>query len=473
LPPALPFRVRAGSLTALVVRCAGESPWYWFLSSVKLSLRTQSSFRLAKKSDRKHKRMFKLKTTDLEEGTEDTGNDVAGKSEVSVSNGTESLQNFEEEQPSEVCAVLFTMEMAQCFSLLSQNKQLIAEGTLQILKIPEQTISEREEITRVPASIANLHLLRIGNFVFPLTKVSFFLEILFLTSEHFPSQAIPCLRMSKGYYVVPTPENTFYGFVMPKDLPEQYIYVFESILESICLFRSPIFNSTIYFFECLLFSSDDRKLSTFEEKQNNSPPRAFPTTEQSVSLGYNKKELSSIDSFAVSSMNTMASGIEKGSQLAAKGIESGGLSLQHSIEKGGQALKSKLTPSLKPVQVNPQLASVLHTASTVSPYFVKISKGVVKGLAIVAREIASVVSDNILDSEFGKKLTSPSSTFNGPKTEAAKQVGKVTLNAIVSIWDSLENAGKALLQQTSSTAVDVIDHKSVATSKAYSLEILY
>jgi len=410
---------------------------------------------LAKKSDRKHKRMFKLKTTDLEEGTEDTGNDVAGKSEVSVSNGTESLQNFEEEQPSEVCAVLFTMEMAQCFSLLSQNKQLIAEGTLQILKIPEQTISEREEITRVPASIANLHLLRIGNFVFPLTK------------------AIPCLRMSKGYYVVPTPENTFYGFVMPKDLPEQYIYVFESILESICLFRSPIFNSTIYFFECLLFSSDDRKLSTFEEKQNNSPPRAFPTTEQSVSLGYNKKELSSIDSFAVSSMNTMASGIEKGSQLAAKGIESGGLSLQHSIEKGGQALKSKLTPSLKPVQVNPQLASVLHTASTVSPYFVKISKGVVKGLAIVAREIASVVSDNILDSEFGKKLTSPSSTFNGPKTEAAKQVGKVTLNAIVSIWDSLENAGKALLQQTSSTAVDVIDHKSVATSKAYSLEILY
>jgi len=211
-----------------------------------LSLRTQSSFRLAKKSDRKHKRMFKLK----EERTEYTGNNVAGKSEVSVSNETESLQNFEEQQPAEVCAVLFTVEMVQCFSLLSQNKQLIAEGTLQILKIPEQTISEREEITRVPASIANLHLLRIGNFVFPLTK------------------AIPCLRMSKGYYVVPTPENTFYGFVMPKDLPEQYIYVFESILESICLFR---------------------KLSTFEEKQNNSPPRAFPTTEQSVSLGYNKK----------------------------------------------------------------------------------------------------------------------------------------------------------------------------------------
>jgi hypothetical protein len=101
-----------------------------------------------------------------------------------------------------------------------------------------------------------------------------------------------------------------------------------------------------------------------------------------------------------------------------------------------------------------------------SPFFFSfsslysVSKAIVKGLVKVAEEIGSAVAESVVESDFGKKLGgSDGNRFKGPRADAAKEVGKSSLTAIINVWDSLEHAGRMLLHQTSHTTVDVVDYK--------------
>jgi len=156
-------------------------------------------------------------------------------------------------------------------------------------------------------------------------------------------------------------------------------------------------------------------------------------------------------------INQVAKGVEKGGKIIVKGVEEGGKLLNKGVELGGSYIKSKTTPNETPTPVNPILKGTVKVASSVSPYAVKITKGLATGLAIVAKEIGSVVAHKIIENtSTGQKM---SNTFNGPKTEAATNVGKNALIGFVNIWESLEDAAKNLLVQTQKSTVDVVDYK--------------
>ena len=63
-------------------------------------------------------------------------------------------------------------------------------------------------------------------------------------------------------------------------------------------------------------------------------------------------------------------------------------------------------------------------------YIVLVSKALVKGLVSIAEEIGSAVADGIKESDWGKRVGGSGGTFNGPRTDAAKQLGKTSLTAI-------------------------------------------
>jgi hypothetical protein len=59
-----------------------------------------------------------------------------------------------------------------------------------------------------------------------------------------------------------------------------------------------------------------------------------------------------------------------------------------------------------------------------------VSKALVKGLVTVAEEIGSAVAEGIKETEWGKKMGGSGGKMNGPRTDAAKQLGKASLTAI-------------------------------------------
>jgi len=142
-------------------------------------------------------------------------------------------------------------------------------------------------------------------------------------------------------------------------------------------------------------------------------------------------------------INHVAKGVEKGGKIIVKGVEEGGKLLNKGVELGGSYIKSKTTPNETPTPVNPVLKGTVKVASSVSPYAVKITKGLATGLAIVAKEIGSVVANKIIENtSTGQKM---SNTFNGPKTEAATNVGKKCSNWICKYLGFIRRCCKELV----------------------------
>ena len=98
----------------------------------------------------------------------------------SLSHVFQEPQSPEDEVESDV---ILNINGVNCYSLIGNERSLIATGTLQLLKLRDND---------------NMHILKLDEFEFPLTK------------------SIPCLRSSRGYFMVPMPGNIFYGFVFPK-----------------------------------------------------------------------------------------------------------------------------------------------------------------------------------------------------------------------------------------------------------------
>jgi len=122
------------------------------------------------------------------------------------------------------------------------------------------------------------------------------------------------------------------------------------------------------------------------------------------------------------------------------------------MERGTQFLKGKINPTDQPVQINEKLYSSVKVASSLSPYCVKLSKVLVSGMVMLAEQIGNRVSGS-----FSKRF--PQSKIDSPHGEAIKCLGESSLNAVLSIWDSLEIAGRKLVGQTRTSTVEVIDYK--------------
>eukprot|EP01114_Cavostelium_apophysatum_P015746 TRINITY_DN4356_c0_g1_i1.p1 TRINITY_DN4356_c0_g1~~TRINITY_DN4356_c0_g1_i1.p1 ORF type:complete len:505 (+),score=113.21 TRINITY_DN4356_c0_g1_i1:113-1627(+) len=364
---------------------------------------------IKEESSEARRNMFKTKFEEVMERAERTKAALKSHSE-SVAEAMDSVvqsplisEKIEAEKESEEastteCDTILSVEGVNCFSILGQERQLISSGTLELLRTKDST---------------QLHILKLGEFEFPLTK------------------AIPCLRSARGYYMVPMPGGIFYGFVFPQTIPDQYLHIFENKLEEVCTLRT-------------------QELPTVVPIQMPSDSTQIAKTASAEIIVERPKD------FAVTAMEKVTIGVEVGAKYAVQGIVVGARIVGDGVEKSGQYLKSKLVPNETPSTVNPKVASAIFVASKMTPICVTMSKALIKGLVKVAEEVGVAVADSLHSTDKGKEL---GSKFNGPRTEAAKQLGKTAIVAIADVWTNLDKAGRTLMKQTSATTVEVVEHK--------------
>lgn len=303
------------------------------------------------------------------------------------------------------CELVLNVDGVACFSMISTSERhLIAEGSLQLLKTDHES---------------GLHLLRLGEFEFPLLP------------------AVPCLRVARGFYMVPMPEgNVVYGFVFPQSIPDAYLDLFESKLTPICAFKTKSEGEAM----------EQAAAAARKQMEAGQQVAVIPQNNGAVSA-------------AVPLSKRVANTVFVGSQVVVSGIQAGTEKIGTAIHKGGELLKSKLKSDSKPAEVNAALASTIHVASVASPYVVKLSSALVTGLLLVAEKIGEAAANSIMESPIGIKINSGKSFIGPEKIAAAKEVGKAGLAAVANVWDALETSGRALVSQLSDSTVSVVEHK--------------
>jgi len=155
-------------------------------------------------------------------------------------------------------------------------------------------------------------------------------------------------------------------------------------------------------------------------------------------------------------LQNMALKVDFGGKVIAHGILSGTEILQRGIQIGGKKIKQNLKPGEKPIEIPDSIKATLAIAKEITPHFVKLSDTLVSGVSTVAKGMAGSTSSVVL-SKFSKKTGLK--IDSDPRFAAAKNLGKAGVVAFVTIWNSLEDAGMALLDSTGSVAADVISHK--------------
>eukprot|EP01117_Protostelium_nocturnum_P019003 TRINITY_DN809_c0_g1_i1.p1 TRINITY_DN809_c0_g1~~TRINITY_DN809_c0_g1_i1.p1 ORF type:complete len:531 (-),score=206.27 TRINITY_DN809_c0_g1_i1:49-1641(-) len=302
------------------------------------------------------------------------------------------------------------VERVKCYSILNHQRELIAEGSLQILKMKG---GEKKEEHENDADSGKISLLKIGAFEFPLTK------------------SIPCLGTARGNYIIPMSGSSFYGFVLPDEIPDAYINVFESLLKETC--------------------NLEKQSPAQESKSSQKVEEDLNSLSEKNSVALTSKDSNEM---VVNGLETTANIIGVGAEYAVWGIQWGSKLIASGIHMGGQYLISntqKAETAHKPI---PAVAATINAATYISPYAVKVSRGLVTGMATAAETLGSAIGNQIFKKGDGEK-----GMFSGPKTEAAKHIGQTTLMAVSNIWEALEDAGQDLVVATSTTTSQFVDHK--------------
>ncbi|PRP77355.1 spartin-like protein [Planoprotostelium fungivorum] len=311
--------------------------------------------------------------------------------------------------------MVFNIEQVECYSILNHEKQLIASGPLQILKIKdnkgETSHLEDDDITD-PSSGQRVSLLKIGAYEFPLTR------------------SIPCLNNTHGSYILPmnASENSFYGFILPRELPSAYITAFEKILGEICTLR--------------------KEKNAMDEASHSDKYDLMEAPETSTEL-----QVARPVDYTVSALDKTAEVVGTTASYLVWGIGWGVKAITSGIEATGQYLINHTVKTETPSTPHYMVAATINGAAYVSPYAAKVSKTLVKGMANAASNIGSTVINTIPSGAGGQGI------FNGPKTEAAKRAGQVAFMGFSNIWDALDGAGRDLVLATSTTTAKIVDHK--------------
>jgi len=155
-------------------------------------------------------------------------------------------------------------------------------------------------------------------------------------------------------------------------------------------------------------------------------------------------------------LNTISTGISVGSDYLVEGISVGSQYIASGAHKGGQFIKGRITPTEEPVRVSTKVASTVYIAGKLSPVCVAVSKALINSLATLAEEIGSAVADSLVNTTLANKVAVKRES---PTTQAAKEVGKTSLQAFVNIWEACEKAGRLLIKETGSVTVDLVQTK--------------
>ena len=156
----------------------------------------------------------------------------------------------------------------------------------------------------------------------------------------------------------------------------------------------------------------------------------------------------------VRGIRATAGGIDASTALVGKGLTTSAAAIGGSIRAGGESLKSVLSPGM--VEVSPRIAQNVKMVRMASGAAVAVSNVLVKGVAAMARSIGTSTVEAIAETSVGKKIGEGAAN---PTVDALRDVGFSTLKGVDTLFSSLEQAGRTLLSDVSTTTSGVVGHK--------------
>jgi len=295
--------------------------------------------------------------------------------------------------------LLFRIERVRCIKIQSQqiSPEILVEDTLQLFLID------------------GIHYINIGN--------KFAYEL---------NQTIPCLAMSSGYYILPGIDNTYFGIIFPETIPPIYCERFEEKISQICILKSSVTKPSI-------IEDPDDEL----QDQLVVQPTVTITKESQITI------------FTEDRIHSVAQTVNVSGQWVSHGILVGADFLSKRITSSAEKFKDLIEPSENPTQVPETIKNTLRIAKQITPHVVELSGMFVNTVHTVVKGVGYLAADQIKN----KIQTKHNVDFNDPRIVAAKNLGKVSAHAIVSIWNSLEEAGMTLLNSTGKAVVNIVHHK--------------
>ncbi|CAG9312462.1 unnamed protein product [Blepharisma stoltei] len=270
----------------------------------------------------------------------------------------------------------------------------------------------------------NLYLLTVGDFRYSLSK------------------EIPVMKGDKRSYVFPSTEG-FYGIIFPIEVDIEELDVFEIILQDSTEFTK----------------IKDRRNSMPEESTSDTEVQVYIEESQEI-VEKEKKE---------GKVGKISHYIELGGTKIKKGLIRGATFTSKGIVKGGEYLKKKIKKKPKPTEVSEKSKARIRKMKMASQMVLALSKALVSGAVEMTTQIASSISSHFKNSKTGNRLER-SKTY-----QSAKELGMAGINAVVTIYDGLEEAVIILAKSSANTTVSVVEHRygeQAASATSESLSVL-
>ena len=160
------------------------------------------------------------------------------------------------------------------------------------------------------------------------------------------------------------------------------------------------------------------------------------------------------DKIALIGMN-LAGLLRKGTVKLSHGIRYTTQNVANGIQNGKAKLVTKVKPRDEPMEISENTQNRIKKAKMAASVGAKVTSAVVTGTIAAANALTNEVSSVIKETEFGKKLNDDP----GPKTRAAKELIKSTLNGAFTIYDEVVGSTLHLVSETSHATADVLGKK--------------
>jgi spartin len=313
--------------------------------------------------------------------------------------------------------VILEIPNTKLFHIDSKKSTLLNTGTLSLLYIPEES----------------LYILSLESFAYSLSK------------------QIPIMKDSLNHIVIPDVEG-FYGLVFPTDVSSDSLKLLEAALSDQCDFNlssEPKIQIIQEEGKVLKELTKYPSLSDIANLPEGDSFKIIERMQQEVTQPIEERpgpapyeRVKRLNTWLAQSSSAFKNTVEKG-VLTGVGV----------MRYGSNFIKSKLSPSERPLHIPIFQMFILRIIRTASQKILSLSKSIVRNSVAASTRILTSISNRFGGNGDGNIVT---------KTKAfqsAKEVGKTTLVVAVNVYEALEEALLNLAKATSEVTVDVVRYK--------------
>jgi hypothetical protein len=280
----------------------------------------------------------------------------------------------------------------------------------------------------------------------------------------------PCLELTSRHYIfsISSPvANHMFAFVFDSNMPEIYLTLFENLLIPHCNFRRTEKEvQTVKLNHLVVEEPEDGiKVEINDEITMENKERSIEVEGsgkgQIIPFEENKSVITK------ENLDIVAEKVEIGGKILTHGILQGGNYLQEGIQYYGNKIRDQVDSGN--VEVPDILKNSMTYAREVTPIVSTLSgvvTGTVSGVASKIGTYIGTAAYNAATSSSGEGESDPDSfmgklksAVNDPRTQASINIGKHGVNAIINVFDALEEAGLGILGATGSATSVVVEKR--------------